>query len=563
MLASAVVRRLLICALMICGCGPSGTPDGGTTGAYSLSAVGAATVGLKYGDTHMLTVRYVDDMGRPLSDVVHFAIFGDPRGSALSSDRAMSGADGTAMVNLTAGAAEAQFTVVATATNAPDLSFDISISKFDFLELDVALDAADLELTQAPTLQALLYDDHTCAMLSPIGAPPIARRTASATGTTELLPFQQLLHVTFAAVGRALDAGGNVLAWGCVDLPADQLAKSRALMVPVPLTRLTQSVVGVWALDGKLPLVVPDATTRPWDDLARCPNAPAQQILDGIAQVLVTPPPLFVDARAPADSSGCRPSTVDGSPSLDATLEELLTRPGSPSSALPAVIADLHTLLGAVEVTSQLTLVELGATGSGTLVAGHQLTSARFTSAGGARSMAYDLASTGAPILDEEGLAASFNSGVLSLGSQGFTLRLPSLWRHAVGDLALAPRGLPADSRGYLAAIVGVVTRGPSTRRLMGCDAISDLVCAPASAPACDVGAACVASLDALATRLDATFTTANGLDYSLAGAAAVTSHGSTVTADSLVNGHFDVTLSLAPGTTLSATETWSGQRVR
>ena len=67
--------------------------------------------------------------------------------------------NGVATVTLTAGQAEKSFRVAATAPNAPEADFDVSVSKFDFVELD----AASSTWATPVTLRALLYDDKTCA----------------------------------------------------------------------------------------------------------------------------------------------------------------------------------------------------------------------------------------------------------------------------------------------------------------------------------------------------------------------------------------------------------------
>ena len=108
-------------------------------------------------------MRYHDDdaAAAPVPGaVVRFSIFGDPAGSTLSRDQVMTDVNGIATVTLTAGQAEKSFRVAATAPNAPEADFDVSVSKFDFVELD-----AGLTWATPVTLRALLYDDKSCAQL--------------------------------------------------------------------------------------------------------------------------------------------------------------------------------------------------------------------------------------------------------------------------------------------------------------------------------------------------------------------------------------------------------------
>src|SRR5579859_5158653 len=120
------VRAVLLVAVC-CGCeGPPSTPlppDGGPPLALEIQSPPGSQIGLHYGVSTELIVLYrTDDAARrPLAgQPVRFSIFGDPAGSTLSADRALTDAMGLAKVTLTAGAAEATFRVTASALNAPD-----------------------------------------------------------------------------------------------------------------------------------------------------------------------------------------------------------------------------------------------------------------------------------------------------------------------------------------------------------------------------------------------------------------------------------------------------------
>src|SRR5205823_2443842 len=111
-----------------CGSPPMGPPDGGGPLALDVVAPGTQIL-LHYGMSTALQVRYHTDdaAARPVSHAaVRFSIFGDPAGSTLSSDMATTDTNGLAQVTLTAGQAEAQFRIAATAVNAPEADFDMS-----------------------------------------------------------------------------------------------------------------------------------------------------------------------------------------------------------------------------------------------------------------------------------------------------------------------------------------------------------------------------------------------------------------------------------------------------
>jgi hypothetical protein len=95
-----------------CGSGHGknpGTPDGGTTGKASLEVLDppGQEVGLAYGETVSLRVRFLDATGAPQAGVdVDFAISSgaDAAGSTLSAGSDVTDGAGIARVDLVAGA---------------------------------------------------------------------------------------------------------------------------------------------------------------------------------------------------------------------------------------------------------------------------------------------------------------------------------------------------------------------------------------------------------------------------------------------------------------------------
>ena len=278
---------LLPLSLMVAaGCGPGSNapPDGGPPLALDVMDPPGSQIGLHYGKSIDLRVRYhaADATAAPVAGAtVHFSIFRDPAGSTLSRDTAQTDVNGIATVTLTAGQAEKSFMVAATAVNAPEADFDVSVSKFDFVELD-----AQLAWPTASTLRALLYDDKSCAELpaSP-SLPPPSRELSKPSATTATLQFVNLLSAPYALVGRAEDDNGNLVGYGCVDVGAELAPPGSVSTVPVPLVATVPSAAGSYALVSTIepqPAVYASLVGT-WKRLADgCPYGAAQALLDAM-----------------------------------------------------------------------------------------------------------------------------------------------------------------------------------------------------------------------------------------------------------------------------------------
>jgi hypothetical protein len=552
----------------LAGCGsPQPPAHDGSTGPFLLEAQGQAALGLGYGQVADLSLRYLDDRGEPIaSATVSWKIFGDPNGSTLSGDRGITGTDGSAGVSLTAGAAEALFRVVASADNASDLDFDVTVSKFAFVEIDPALSYTGSKMGSVQTLRALLYADLHCDKLPPVPTPVPPLRSASASGSSSaVLSLPLLLAADYALVGRAEDADGHLIAAGCVDLAGSQLPSGGQVQIPVPLNRVSPSVAGSWLVTAALPVMTMPSPVASWDALADCPRAPAQPILDALAIAVGAGPIVegIAAHRGPLDPMGCRPAMGGNGESLDAALQTLLTGNNAPALALPGVVADLDAVVANAQLDSRLTLTAQPE--SGQYEASHTLAGVTLTGALGAHPTRYDLDALGFPAITVDPIDAAVDGDGLSLGTHGFTARLPPLWGRAVADVALAPRNLPVGRRMLLAQVVQAATRTVNNQQVTGCAAIEDLVCKTIAAQPCAISAACETALDALAAGLDACFQPADGIDLSLAGGAAtaVDSDGDLV-ADKIAMGTFvgEVTLPLPPKMA-AAMVSWSAERAQ
>jgi hypothetical protein len=308
------VRGAPILLLLAIGCGPGSNapPDGGPPLALDVLSPPGAQIGLHYGTSIDLRVRYhtADDAARPLAgQPVRFSIFGDPLGSTLARDQADTDSSGIATVTLTAGQAEASFHVAADAVNAPEADFDVSVSKLDFVELDV-----ELAWPGAATLRALLYDDRTCATLPPSATlPPPFRALSKSGAASTTLQFVNLLSKSYAVVGRAEDAGGTLLGYACVDVGAELAPPGSVSNLPMPLGAALATPVGSYTLTSTLMVAksLYQPVVGPWQIYCDCIYGAAQTLLDGMG---------ITSHRDPPGPDGCRPTSTT---SLDRQLSRI------------------------------------------------------------------------------------------------------------------------------------------------------------------------------------------------------------------------------------------------
>ncbi len=507
-------------------------------------------IGLHYNKSVVLRVSYHQEgaaMQAVVGGSVRFSIFGDPAGSTLSADRVNTDATGVAQVTLTGGAAEATFRVTASAPNAPDAEFQVAVSKLDFVQLDVQL---EWDASAPTTLAALLYANQPCAQLAPTPTPPPALRQGQTAGPSGTVAFINLLSMNYSVVGRAEDAMGHLLAEGCLDVPSALAPAGSTGTLPLPLLAVTPTATGSYALNSSLTIAAAAAgqATGPWHALSDCPNGLAQALLDATSAALTATSLQSAIAAERGAASGtppCRPSMVASANSLDLDLENLLIMTGSPATDLSAMVGDLDTLTATAQLTSTLTI---SAAGPQTLTGEHALGKLTL----GGSTPAIDLTASGLPIIDVKDVAIDYTQGTITIGTHGFTLRLPSLWQMAFESTAIGGRFaalMPPSTRGWLGLAVGAVSHGG----MNGCSGVEDLVCTRTGAAGCagKVAPACLAALDTLTTQLEAGFATTPGIDFVLNGQCTGTDSDNNLMLDQLTSGSWT--------TAVAATATFSG----
>jgi hypothetical protein len=500
---------------------PSKTPppyDGGPPLTLEVLDPPGSQIGLHYSRSVALRASYHtdDDARTPVAGTVRFSIFGDPAGSTLSADRVNTDGNGVAQVTLTAGAAEATFRVTASAANAPDAEFQVSVSKLEFVGLSVQL---AWDASAPTTLRALLYINQPCAQLPPAPTSPTPLRSAAKPGPSATIPFINLLSMNYSLVGRAEDATGRLVAQGCADVPSALVPAGTSVSLPLPLSAVAVDPTGSYTLTSSLTISAAAAATatQAWHGLGDCPMGLAQALLDTTAASLT--PALQVaiaDVRgAPSGTSACRPGMVASSSTLDNDLESLLAASGMPGAELTGMIADLDALVGSAQLSSQLVVSDAGPD----LFSGeHTLQSLVVGPAAGPRATT-NLVESGLPIIDAKDVAVSYDQGKLAIGAHGFTLELPLLWQDAFESQAIGPRFpalMPPSTRGWLGLAVGALSHGG----MSGCAGVEDLICGRTAAANC-IGAispACLVALDHLTGQLEAGFRTTPGIDFTLSG---------------------------------------------
>jgi hypothetical protein len=402
-------------------------------------------------------------------------------------------------------------------------------------------------------IEVRLFDAGLCADIDLADPPPPPR---GITGLEQLPPsggmagFESVSTTESSAiVGSAHDGHGVRVAVGCVDLLGSSLVAGGSVQVSLPLHDAVPNPVGRFAVTSPVAFVPPLPAAAllagRWRDLGDCPLDPAQLLLD-----------CTIDALSPetgGDPLDCMPSAVAGgegalgdalaarrglpikdgaeaptacrgafdsamAPSLDAIAMGLF---GSPTPALlvalPAIGDDAAHVLDTVRLSSTLDVQP--AARPDEYVVTHTLAGARFKSFTTADSGEVALTPLALPALTAYPTAIT-RDGLLVIDNHGFSLRLGRVARAGFGAVALAPRGVPPDAGGLIAAIAALA-RSPDGA-VSGCAAFDRALCGAVGSAAGCLATACPAGLGALAARLDGVFDAADGtgLDLYLAGSA-------------------------------------------
>jgi hypothetical protein len=539
-----------------CGGGPEAVKPATTP--QTLTAV-PATVWVQPGEMGSLTFELLGPTSLPVPGAtVSFAIIDDPEtpgsealGATLVAPSATTDVRGQVMARVTGGSPTV-FRVRASVTAAMGEAV-IVVAAGGVGAVDVAPFFAKASGTAASarTIEVFFFDNSACKDIPARHPPQPARRmralATSATGTGPVTRYEFVsTALGHAILARAVDARGSLLALGCVDLPGPALVAGGAVQVAVPLADVGPDAVGRFSATTTLeiapPLAAAEGIAAIWRDLTDCPLDPAQRWLDCTIDALgpasAADPLDCVPATAaggegtvgdalsalrgtflagadgmPTACRGTKASASAGAVSVDAMLAGLF---GSPRPAafvrLEAAADDAAKLFDDLRLKSTLVLGATTTSTTGAITATHTLDAVTFSLPGASTDVA--LLPLGLPVLTATP-AATIQDDTLTLGGHAFTVRLGTAGRAAFGTLGLARRALPANSDELVDALAALARRDDDAN-VTGCIALDATLCPRiALAPGCLL-AACTRGLDALATRLDASFELADGTDLDL-----------------------------------------------
>lgn len=507
-------------------------------------------LGLHYGERVPLLLRYLL-RDRPERGVeLRLSIYGDPGGATLSSLAAFTDDRGEAHVDLTAGAAEAEFRVQADALYAAGLSIDVAVSRRSFGSLGVGLDAGG-RFPGAVAVSAALYADLPCSQVHPAPKPEPPLRSLSAPHPAATLFFGNLLLRNYTVLGRAEDVTARLLGFGCAEVPEQALTGAPESVLQLPLQPVYPDPLGRYDITSTLAFDPLGPIYSAYAKLA-CPAGVGQALLDALIAALPAGEGALAAAlaaqRGPADLKRCRPPAVGGTPTPDGQLDALLAAPGSPGQKLRGLATDLQSLQRGLELGSRLTVRAPARDG---LWADHELLTATLRTR--AQSTSYDLGALGLPVLRQADLLLPLDlerHQRVSLPRHGLTLRLPALWRRALADLVETPQGIRA------AQLLPDAVAAAELRGSKGCDAVQALLCAafmglglPCGKVAGTLAAACRSGQTALLAELAAALADGPaGLDFYLAGTFFLSDPEGTLKVQALDNGQLGGSAALASG---------------
>ena len=543
---------LSIVAAGLAACG--GSPSAPATTAPRTIAATPQTVWVQPGAMGTVAFTVSGPSGAPLPGaVVTFTIVDDPatpgtaaQGATLATTTATTDANGACAAHVTAGLL-AVFRVRATSAG-QTAEVVVVVAAGVVGTVDVApffpAPAGATAAAVATSVEVLFFDNKACRDLS-LRAPPAPARTAlavSAAGGVARYDFVST-SVSNAVIGRALDANGVAQALGCTDLPGSALVAGGVVQAALPLVTSGPDPTGSYDATTTLQIAPALAAAASigatWSDLTACPLDPAQRWLDctidALGPATANDPLDCVPATTPGadgalgDALGALRGTAvlgpDGAPtacrgskdasdaeSVDAVLAGLF---GSPLPAafvhLAAAADDAPHLFDELHLHSTLTIGAIAGAPLSAVSITHTLTSVDFVLPGATANV--PLQPLGLPALTVA-TTGTADEGTLAIAQHGFTARLGTAARVAFGTLGLGRRGLPTTSHALVAALAALAHTDDGT--LVGCAAFDEVLCARVGQATGCLVAACAAGLEALAQRLDGSFTAADGTDLDL-----------------------------------------------
>ena len=483
----------------------------------------------------LTTLAGLPAVGEPLD----FSVIDDPQtpgndlaGATLGASSGLTDETGEAMVIVTGGFPTI-FRLSAQHPRAGTAEVWVNVSEGD--QGTIAVTATSLPgstiASEIDTVDVLFFDSLSCAELS-VTRPPKPVRGIKTVPLGTAAEFNVNNMTSSAVIAQGRDAAGKLRATGCVDVPSGTIVVGNAVRVYLPLSEVVAIPRGTFVLSSHFSLAKREIAMRmaaPWQDLSDCPLDPGQLWLDCAVDALGSPAGDPLDCVPASTGEGdlanlimsrrgmavagstCRATTIaagTAAQGLDAKIAALFPNPArSPATGIAALGTALVSILDDVTIRSTL-LLEPTAT-PGAFQATHTLRSAVFQ-VGGMPAMV-DIVAQGIPAAQARLVPVATAANVLSIDTHNLGLRLGSLAHAAFSDVALARHGWPAATGPYLDLLFALASSGTGADRKTGCDALDALVCTDVGRPSGCLRAACIAGQAALARRLDAGFTLADG----------------------------------------------------
>ncbi len=559
-------------------CGDNGPPapveDGGMSATLTILEPPGEQIGLVFGGSAALRVRYLAPGGAPVpGGQVSFAIVADPArsedsgGASLAATTARADEEGVARVDIVAGSLRTNFRVEANAPGAPPATFYVTVANEGFSALVVTpLHTGDRAEKETDVVEVRLYGSAmSCAALSadapaPSPYPPRAAETFgqpvsfTALGATE----------AYSVLAWGRDHEGHVLGEGCVDLAPQQIRPGATLRLDVVVADRPTALAASYELTTSLdmsPVVGELFGPSPAWHAAGCPEGAAQIILDCAIDALDGGDPLDCVVEAPGPdailledtrgvldpASGCRVLSSPGDITAEILVKDVLIPSGAttPAGVLPYESDRLPVLLTRIDLISSLDVQG----GAGWHHLGFAVLGASMA------SIPIDLRASSRPVLDAT-LAVQLAGTSVTLGEHAFTLRAGALLREAFVIDGEDVHGLTLDPAGLGSQILAAAS---SQTGATGCAAVSEAACAAASLPADCLTSACLAVVPIIDAALAEPFARldAPGLDFTLAGTATGEDLDGDLVLDRLI-GESTATVCLSDGAWVPVTGTLS-----
>lgn len=531
---SGAFWAVLLAVVTCVACGEGSAPPADGPAATLVLASPEAPLGLSYGESATLVLRYRQH-DRPQAGVtLHLVTDGNAGGATLSTSSVVTNERGEASALLMSGASESAFHVVVSAPLAPDLIIDVAVSRYAFGSM-----AVDVDGTPYPgvtRVSAGLFTDMDCTILPPTPKLQGALRSLTRMERRGLILFTTLLRRSYSLVGRAEDANGRLRAYGCVLVSEQILSAGVPVPVTVPMWPIYPDPVGSYTLSSELK--IGSDALAPWPMMA-CASGLGQVMVDAVVAALPAAERDLASrisaARAPLDAQGCH---LAGMGDPDQATQAMLT--ASPAGAtMIAVASETSALLANAVLSSRL---DVRAPTRGGYLADHTVSSIKLTTP--MTPVMYPLNDVFLPVARDLLLAQTADQ--LTLPKHALSLQLPRLWRRAQSSLVLQPRGLTMTPAQLWQQAVTASKQG----MLTGCDAIESAICdriaQPCKGP---VAMACAAATTAVGSKLTSSLDdAAAAVDLSYRAVLTLDDPDGTLQAKGLTMGQLTGTIELRAG---------------